>query len=346
MKRMMIVTACGLAGASLGLIAPDRERAAGATVPPGSLPARVAPATGRWLVPQPPLAPGGPTCASSGCHAGMTQHQRVHQPVAENKCDACHEPKEGATPFQPGAKHEFKRAGDNPELCYACHDRLAQDDFVHEPVKMGVCVLCHDPHGADGPSLLRVDTDRQLCAQCHRVTFDQGKHVHSPVGTGQCMACHNPHGSDHKRFLNAAPPELCLDCHADIEELLYGADVIHDVLTTGRACLSCHDPHASDVERLLVGEPMELCLSCHDKELDTDEGKIRNIAEHLKANPNHHGPVRDKNCSACHNPHGGTVFRLLTEAYSAELYVPYEEDHYALCMGCHDVETVAEERDL
>lgn len=286
-----------------------------------------------------------PNCTTSDCHLQIRQHERLHDPVATNQCDACHQPKEGATAFQAGPRHEFKRAGDKPELCYTCHDRLGEERFVHEPVKMGVCLLCHDPHGAEQASLLRVDTDRQLCGQCHRVTVDQGDHVHPPVGDGTCGACHDPHGSDHQKFLRAAPPELCLDCHDGIEERLDEVTVTHDVVTTGRSCLSCHDPHVSDVERLLVAEPMELCLSCHDRELDSDDGKIRNIAGQLEDNPDHHGPIRDGNCTACHDPHGGTVFRMLTEAYPAGLYAPYDEDRYVLCFGCHDVEMVEEERD-
>ncbi len=291
------------------------------------------------------MAVRAPTCTVSDCHSPVMQHKRVHQPLVENRCDACHEPKQGATSFQAGPRHEFKRAGDNPELCYACHDRLAEDSFVHEPVKMGVCILCHDPHGSERELLLRVDTDRQLCAQCHRVTIDRGGHVHPPVSDGTCGACHNPHGSGHQKFLHAAPPALCLDCHDTVEELLDEATVTHDAVTTGRSCLSCHDPHASDVERLLVGEEAVLCLSCHDRELDSEDGKIRNIAKDLEANPNHHGPVQDGNCSACHNPHGGTTYRLLTEAYPAGPYAPFDEEGYALCFGCHDVEMVEEERD-
>ncbi len=291
------------------------------------------------------VAEPAPTCATSECHLPIRQFQRLHEPVAANRCDACHEPKEGATPFQAGARHEFTRAANKPELCYACHDRLAQVAHVHQPVKMGVCVLCHDPHGAEHALFLRVDTDRKLCAQCHRVTVDRGAHVHPPVSDGTCGACHNAHGSGHEKFLRAAAPELCLDCHDTIEELLDDATVTHDAVTTGRSCLSCHDPHASDVERLLVGEGAALCLSCHDTELDTEDGKIRNMAEYLEANPNHHGPVRDKNCSACHNPHGGTTYRLLTEAYPAGPHAPFDEERYALCLGCHDVEMVEEERD-
>ena len=324
MRHVICVMIGVLAGAGLVAAGAAQEPAGGATVA---------------------SAAGGPTCTMSGCHSQIRQHQHLHEPVATNRCDACHEPKKGATPFQAGVRHEFKRAADKPELCYACHDRLAQDAYVHQPVKMGVCVLCHDPHGAEHASFLRVDTDRKLCAQCHRVTFEQGDHVHPPVSDGVCGACHDPHGSDYKQFLVAAPPELCLDCHDTIEELLDDATVAHDPVTTGSSCLGCHDPHASDVERLLVGESMALCLSCHDKELDSEDGKIRNMAEHLEANPNHHGPVKDKNCSACHNPHGGTTYRLLTEAYPAEAYAPYDEDGYALCLGCHDVEMVEEERD-
>lgn len=286
-----------------------------------------------------------PGCATSGCHLPIRAHQRLHEPVAENQCDACHEPKQGATPFQSGPRHEFKRAGDNPELCYACHDRLARHRLVHEPVNMGVCVLCHDPHGAEHSALLRVDTDRQLCVQCHRVAFGQGGHVHPPVSDGTCGACHDPHGSDHEKFLRAAPPELCLDCHVAVEELLDEASVTHSVVTTGRSCLACHDPHISKFERLLVREQMGLCLSCHDRELDSGEGMIADLARYLKSNPNHHGPVSDGNCTACHNPHGGTVFRMLLEAYPPGPYAPFEEGRYALCFDCHESQMVEHERD-
>ncbi len=286
-----------------------------------------------------------PTCAVSGCHSQMRLHKRLHEPVATNRCDTCHKPKLGGTPFQAGPRHEFQRAGDNPKLCYACHDRLGEESFVHEPVKMGVCILCHDPHGSEHAGLLSVDTDRMLCARCHRETFEQGDHVHPPVADGTCSACHNPHGSDHDKFLHAAPPELCLDCHDTIEELLDEASVTHDAVTTGRSCLSCHDPHVSGVESLLAGEAMGLCLSCHDKELDSDGGRIRNIAQYLEDNPNHHGPIRDKNCSACHNPHAGTVHRLLNKEYPAGLYAPFDEDSYALCFDCHELEMVEEEKD-
>ncbi len=51
------------------------------------------------------------------------------------------------------------------------------------------------------------------------------------------------------------------------------------------------------------------------------------------------------NCSACHNPHGGAIYRLLTEAYPAGPYAPFDVESYALCFGCHDVEMVEEERD-
>lgn len=285
------------------------------------------------------------TCTTSDCHAHVTERELVHEPVAVNRCDACHVPKRGATAFRPGARHEFKRAGDDPELCYACHDRLGNAHFVHEPVKMGVCILCHDPHGAEHASLLRVDIDRQLCARCHRVTVDQGLHVHPPVGDGACGACHDPHGSDQAKFLRAAPEALCLDCHDTIEEMLEDATVAHGPVTTGRSCLSCHDPHASDAERLLLREPMGLCLSCHDKRLDSNGGSIRNIAEYLEGHPDHHGPIKDGNCTACHNPHGGAIRRLLTEAYPAGPYAPFDEETYALCFGCHDFEMVEEARD-
>ena len=294
-----------------------------------------------------PGAPGGepaPSCTTSGCHLPIGQFQRLHEPVATNRCDACHKPKRGGTPFQAGLRHEFERAGDNPELCYACHDRLARDGYVHEPVKMGVCILCHDPHGSEHKLLLRVGTDGQLCAQCHRVTFDQGKHVHPPVSAGTCGACHNPHGSDHKKFLRAAPPELCLDCHDTIKELLEEAAVTHGAVTTGRSCLNCHDPHSSNVERLLVGKPMELCLSCHESEMveverDEEVTEFRNGDLNLHY-VHVHREKEGTSCSACHDVHAGkNPKHIVGPAPSREGAVPMvykpSETGGSCQSGCH-----------
>lgn len=275
------------------------------------------------------LAEPVPDCTTSRCHTPIRQHQHLHKPVAENQCKTCHEPKQGAAVFRAGPRHEFKRAGGKPDLCYACHDRVAvapsakggPAKFIHQPVAMGVCVLCHDPHGADGANLLRIDVDRQLCVRCHRITFDQGDHVHPPVGDGACMACHDPHGSDQPKFLRAASPELCLDCHDGIEELLDSSTGTHGAITTGQSCIGCHNPHAGTYAGLLTKtypkgpyfpykeEGYTLCFDCHDQEM-VEEEEDPDVTEFRNGDRNLHGlhvnrPGKGCTCGACHDPHAG-----------------------------------------
>ena len=56
----------------------------------------------------------------------------------------------------------------------------------------------------------------------------------------------------------------------------------------------------------------------------------------LASNPDHHGPIQDRDCSACHNPHSSPYFRLLTNEYPKEFYSPFFLSNYALCFRCHD----------
>jgi predicted CXXCH cytochrome family protein len=211
------------------------------------------------------------TCSAGDCHPAIKRFGQVHPPVEEDQCELCHKPKAGATPFAAGLRHEFERAAGNAELCYECHDRLDEEAHTHEPVGQGLCVLCHDPHGAERAALLRMAPDRALCMQCHRADSLEGDHVHEPVAEGKCGECHEYHGGDHRRLLRGEftaelyEPfdlrryELCYGCHESDQ-------VTESVTTTatgfrngdvnlhfihvnreekGRTCNVCHQMHAS-----------------------------------------------------------------------------------------------------
>ena len=109
-------------------------------------------------------------------------------------------------------------------------------------------------------------------------------------------------------------------------------------MTTGAKCSNCHNPHAANVEHLLTKLPYDLCITCHAKDdlKDTDGRKLTNFKTLLAQNPELHGPVADKDCSACHNPHGGENFRLLNHEYPAQFYSAYDPKLYALCFECHE----------
>jgi predicted CXXCH cytochrome family protein len=130
---------------------------------------------------------------------------------------------------------------------------------------------------------------------------------------------------------------MCLSCHEEIAKSIGAGKVKHKPLTTGAQCSNCHDPHGSTVEKLLLGPPFDLCVGCHsnDTMADASGKKLQNIKAWLDGNKVWHGPIAKKDCSACHEPHGGNHFRLLTDDYPPEFYAPYGAQRYALCFSCH-----------
>jgi len=321
-------------------------------------------------------------CTTAACHASLVKGRSIHPPVADDACDACHEPREGAV-------HKFDYTEEGGELCTQCHDAF-EGDTVHKPVGEGKCTECHDPHASQGDHLLRTRTAVETCTKCHPKTLADLKFQHGPVAAGacstchdphaaehgnllkaegtalcgkchkpilerlaqsphvhppaqeDCLSCHNPHGGDNRFNLNSTPPGLCTDCHDAIAEIIEDATVQHDAVVKDRACANCHDPHASKAEKLLIAEPMKLCLSCHDKNIETDDGTVLQIGKLLAENKNHHGPIRDEDCTACHMVHGSDNFRLLMQPYPAKFYAPFDEKTYALCFECHEVDLVLE----
>jgi predicted CXXCH cytochrome family protein len=140
-------------------------------------------------------------------------------------------------------------------------------------------------------------------------------------------------------------PALCLDCHTEIEDLLNDAPIQHEAVKGDKPCVRCHDPHAADYAHVTRKPSMELCLACHDKVFESGEGTIKNIKAVLDENPDHHGPIREEDCSACHSEvHGGSHYQLLSGVYPPEFYAPYEEGRYEFCFECHEADLVKEAR--
>jgi len=75
--------------------------------------------------------------------------------------------------------------------CYECHDPNNNKAFVHGPVNMGVCEVCHAPHGSPNPNFLIVNV-KTLCDGCHSALTSK----HPPVSKKSCVDCHDPHSSD------------------------------------------------------------------------------------------------------------------------------------------------------
>ena len=92
--------------------------------------------------------------------------------------------------------------GGAPTLCYGCHDRIDDKRYVHGPLAVGDCLVCHDPHRGYGAAHLRQE-QALLCANCHAARGDAATVACNASGRG-CVSCHDPHQSD-TRYLLKGP---------------------------------------------------------------------------------------------------------------------------------------------
>lgn len=209
---------------------------------------------------------------------------------------------------------------------------------VHAPFQDGDCSLCHERKDAKDPGPINKQINA-LCLDCHDdfIKVLARKSAHEPARVN-CVSCHSPHNSMYPKLLVDDAGALCLSCHTSISNLIAKATVKHDALTTGAKCANCHNPHGANVEHLLTKLPYDLCVGCHGQDgvKDQDGKSLTNIKKLLAENPQHHGPVESKDCSACHIPHGGDHFRLLTKDYPATFYSPYDPKLFDLCFDCHE----------
>jgi predicted CXXCH cytochrome family protein len=272
------------------------------------------------------------------CH-DLGYEDVVHAPVDEGNCMACHDP-------HGSDQRVMLVKAPTGGLCYECHDLGLWDrKFVHGPVAAQGCLACHDAHESSHEKLLTAAPD-ELCLSCHAAMTTTGpgaRHRHEALEKG-CAECHDAHASDFRYQLRSEAPQLCFSCHDDVKRDLDGATIVHGAVVAPGGCATCHSPHYSPLPRLLRMPQEELCLTCHNEPVETADGRtLENLAVRLQENPNLHGPVREGNCAACHPPHAGENLRLLTEAYPADLYAPFEFERYELCFGCHLEELVEDE---
>ncbi len=270
------------------------------------------------------------------CHA-LPREGSMHAPVANGMCLDCHDPH--------GSEHRRLLVADpKRDLCIRCHSQdIARKEFVHGPVAVGACIVCHKPHSSPHPSLL-VSDSRELCLTCHaeiQAKGEPGLHMHAALEQG-CSRCHDPHASDHRFQLRDTAPNLCLSCHSTwLDQTTNGAMVVHGAITSEGGCTTCHESHSSRLPGLQRGGQPGTCLVCHDKAIKTADGvSLTNMAALLKENSNRHGPIREGACTACHDPHAGEHFRLLSEEYPPEFYAPFQIDTFKLCFKCHITDLV------
>jgi len=279
---------------------------------------------------------GGKEC--SDCHRRVVSSNANCLLAKEDLCEFCHEvPAEGG----------LTRLVDTPEpLCFKCHKKdQFKGSFVHGPFAAGACITCHDPHGGNVPGMLRIP-GKQMCLECHpgmSARFMNAKFRHKAAVT-ECTDCHSPHMSEQRYMLTSAVPGLCGECHENIAKDLQTAAVKHSPVTEEPACMNCHNPHAAQKSSLILADGLDICLKCHDKTVKDEKQEFPGMKQLLATNPYPHGPIQNRDCSACHNPHGSPYFRLLTSQYPEGFYAPFFISNYDLCFRCHDAALTTEER--
>ncbi len=319
------------------------------------------------------------SCINSQCHSEEVKHTFLHGPLAVKQCFSCHAP----IPVLPGEdKHKFKILDSIPVLCFICHKDVNLKEDFHEPIAKGECLKCHDPHGSELKSQLRLPSSKELCVECHDKVVTK-PYTHGPIEKGDCLACHLSHGKN-KMLLhqNATGQKGCINCHKPISGvLLRRSDVIiHKPVKED--CKECHRIHDSDFKALLKDDTPDICLGCHEKEKAEindenyqnralcEESRCRNCHyNHYSTNekllrkkdillcfscheemqkvsknlPHKHEPLKKGNCKSCHKAHSSKNYRLLIRALQPGLYIPYHDSAYSICFECHEPKIVKDQ---
>lgn len=275
------------------------------------------------------------------CHkVDLAGAKVTHKPVMEGQCIQCHNPHGGNT-------NKFTRGKTLNETCARCHkDVMAGKKKVHGPVAAGACDSCHNSHSADHAKLLKA-AGKDLCFNCHNEMKNQMAQVkfqHKAVEQ-DCNACHDPHASDFPMQTKQPPVELCTKCHEKQKTAALDAKVKHSIVTRDDACLNCHTAHGGDLAKLMRSEPQKVCMKCHATPQKAPDGRqVASVEEVLDPNMSKHGPIREGNCSGCHDTHGSDHTRLLTKGYPEPFYQAFSVDKYDLCFSCHDKELVLQKK--
>ena len=115
----------------------------------------------------------------------------LHEPFSQKECGSCHDS---------GRSNRLILPAD--QLCLECHDNVNGRPWTHGPVSGGGCSVCHEPHKAPQPNLLKHEGN-ELCISCHirEKGFFAGSSEHRTVDQAVCSDCHYAHSGDDRFML-------------------------------------------------------------------------------------------------------------------------------------------------
>jgi predicted CXXCH cytochrome family protein len=213
------------------------------------------------------------------CHSGKFEGiEFEHVPAGVNwECLQCHRAEAKDTYSDSPVKFSIEQGARVAPLCFKCHKNKEKEvsgyKFLHGPVAMSRCNMCHNPHGSNYEKFLQSDIT-SVCINCHEMQkLLEQPVVHTLVLQKGCTACHDPHGSNYPKSLFDEVKDVCLKCHPKTEEQKNNHPVTGHPVTGPKdphndqkkfSCVSCHNPHAAEFDKLLpVPELMMFCINCH-----------------------------------------------------------------------------------
>lgn len=131
----------------------------------------------------------------------MVQIKSIHPYYKSKECSKCHS----------RTISNFLKT-DRKEICFTCHKKEKfSGRFVHGPVAVKACNVCHDPHRSKHRKLL-LEEGRKLCDLCHRTPVANQV---LPCKGDNCLDCHEPHVSGNKFFLKESNIDILLNKQSD-----------------------------------------------------------------------------------------------------------------------------------
>lgn len=228
--------------------------------------------------------------------AALRAETLYHVPYKNRQCVKCH------------AKTGSFEVPVNRDICRGCHLMhydVPADDWLHGPLVVGKCSMCHLSHQSKYTGLL-VRAEIDLCLDCHDRAATLAKPYHAEAGTGAktCGACHDPHSAGNRLLL--------VDSNTRLRRAFRGRAVADPhAAWKQKDCRNCHVPEKSNAA--LAPEAVnKACMSCHDKEAIQDVGQAKL-----------HKAVSDGKCIDCHAPHRSPQPHLIRPTADR------------ICTGCH-----------
>jgi predicted CXXCH cytochrome family protein len=193
----------------------------------------------------------GQVCLSSQCHQPLVSalevdrqsDVKIHAPVKDYQCMACHNPHGSRIPHQ--------LLSQSATLCFPCHKGM------EEKIKPAT--------EKERPSPGTLPATGAHCPG-ERGKGEGTCNVHPPVREGKCLTCHSGQGAGYPSLLTRGVDSMCMECHGKDDKSF---SLAHRRIEIKKEhCLECHDPHASEGKglfRRVVHKPFQSkkCDVCH-----------------------------------------------------------------------------------